>query len=76
MPARARSTPSGDEDVKPLELCKEDRRKLYGLLDADAPARLRRIELGGIALTVAVASPKIGGPSVAQLTGAVIQLFH
>lgn len=75
MPAKGCSTPSGTEDVQPVELCREDRKQLYNLLYADVPARLRRLEFGGIALTVAVASPKLGGPSVGELATGLVHLF-
>lgn len=78
MPAPARSTPSGDEEVQPLELCKEDRRKLYGLLDAEVPRRIARMEL---ALAVLVPSNAallwkvFGSPGPAEVGAAFISLF-
>lgn len=44
--------PSNRESERTVALGDDDKRKLYGLLDADVPARLRRIELGIVALFV------------------------
>ena len=55
-----------------LMLCRDDRRKLYGLLDADLPKRVSRVEKLGLALLVATASPKVGGPSVNEIISAAI----
>ncbi len=64
-----------DSDKEPVELNESDRRGLYQLLEGDIPARLRRIEFGGIALTLAVASPKVGGPSVHEVAGGLIHFL-
>lgn len=40
---RRPAVPSGTEEVRPLELCKEDRRKLYGLLEADLPRGIKQL---------------------------------
>lgn len=78
MTAKGRSSPSGDEDVKPLELCREDRRKLYGLLDAEVSRRISRMEL---ALAVIVPSnlallwKVFGEPAPATVGSALIHLF-
>jgi hypothetical protein len=37
-------TTTGPYDVQPIKLCREDRRKLYGLLDADLPGKLANLE--------------------------------
>lgn len=65
----------GDPEDEPVRLTREERRQLYQLLEAELLPRLRRIEFGGIALTIAVASPKVGGPSVREAIGAVVQLL-
>ena len=56
------STPSrgrGTDKEQPIALCEDDRRKLWGLLDADVPARLRRLELLGAALLAVSAGPRV-----------------
>lgn len=75
MATKTRSTPSGTEDIKPLALCKEDRRKLYGLLDADVPARVRRIEIAVYVVVAVNAARTIGGIPVEQLPAAIFRLF-
>lgn len=76
MKSNGKKRPYNFEDEQPVTLTREDRRRLYQLLEGDILPRLRRIEYGGIALTIAVASPKIGGPSVHEaLTGVVHLLF-
>lgn len=74
-PIKGRSVPSGDEDVKPLELCREDRRKLYGLLDADLPARFRRIEITVYVLLATAAAKTFAGLPAEKLPAAVIHLL-
>ncbi|HVY79312.1 MAG TPA: hypothetical protein VG898_12485 [Solirubrobacterales bacterium] len=73
MSRKPTELPSSEEE--PVQLAREDRRRLYELLGANVPARLQRIEYGCIALTVAVASPKIGGPSVHEAVGALVHLL-
>lgn len=46
-PSRGRGDPDREEY---LRLCRDDKRKLYGLLDADVSRRLGRIEYGMIIL--------------------------
>jgi hypothetical protein len=75
MPTKARSTPSGDEDVKPLELCREDRRKLYGLLDADLPTRIRRMEIAVYAVLAAAAARTFAGLPIEHIPAAVFRLI-
>ena len=60
------------DDEVPVTLSKGDRRRLYQLLEGDILPRLRRIEFGGIALTIAVASPKLGGPSAHDIAASVL----
>lgn len=64
-----------DDDRKPVLLSEGDRRRLYQLLQEDIIPRLRRIEYGAIALTVAVASPKLGGPTVGEVVTAVFRFL-
>lgn len=73
--AKGRSTPSGTEDIKPLALCKEDRRKLYGLLDADVPTRVRRIEIAVYVIVAVNAARTVGGVPVEKIPAAVLSLF-
>jgi hypothetical protein len=75
MPHSDREVPSGTEDVKPLELCKEDRRKLYGLLEADVPVRLRRIEIAVYAVLATAAARLVGGLPVEHLPAAAFHLI-
>lgn len=80
-----RSAPSGTEEVKPLELCKEDRRKLYGLLDADVPEKLEQIveRAGRLEKLVAVLSASnallvwkvLGSPAPAEVGAALVRLI-
>jgi hypothetical protein len=58
-PSRGRDT----DREKAVELCEDDKRKLYALLDADLPARSRRLEMGMVALFV------MSGSQVAALLG-------
>lgn len=75
MKSNGKRRPYNYEDEQPVVLTREDRRRLYQLLEGDILPRLRRIEYGGIALTIAVASPKVGGPSVSEVITGAIHLF-
>ncbi len=84
MPDR---TTTGPYDVRTLKLCRDDRRKLYGLLDADVPRQLSKMEgrLGrqdkllavlsftnGLLLWKVLGSPT---PPLTEAAGAMIRLF-
>ena len=75
MKSNGKRRPYNYEDEQPVVLTREDRRRLYQLLEGDILPRLRRIEYGGIALTIAVASPKVGGPSVSEVITGAVHLF-
>lgn len=53
----------GTTRERAVELCDDDKRKLYALLDADLPTRARRIEMGLVALFV------MSGSQAAALVG-------
>ena len=75
MKSNGKQRPYNYEDEQPVVLTREDRRHLYQLLEGDILPRLRRIEFGGIALTIAVASPKVGGPSISEVVTGAVHLF-
>lgn len=82
MPDR---TTTGPTEVEPIELCREDRKKLYRLLDADVPAKLEKMQerLGRQDKLLAVLVPAnaallwkvFGSPAPAQIGSAFIRLF-
>lgn len=69
------SVPSGDEDVKPLELCRQDRKKLYGLLEADLPRRTKRIEYMLIGLLASSGVRLLGGVPIEQAPTALFRFL-
>ncbi len=75
MPPRPRSTPSGSDDVKPLELCRDDRRKFYGVLDGDLPARMRRLEIAVYGLLATTVLRLASGFPVEQIPAALYRLI-
>lgn len=80
-----RTEPSGSDDVQPLELCKDDRRKLYGILDADVPTKLEKLaERAGRqekALAVLSASNALllwkvlGSPAPSEVASSLVRLI-
>lgn len=80
-----RTAQSGTENVKPLELSTDDRRKLYGLLDADVPRRLEQIVerssrqdklLAVLSFTNALLLWKVlGSPAPAEVGAALVHLI-
>lgn len=67
--------PEQRPDEEPISLTREDRRRLYQLLEGDILTRLRRIEFALVALTIAVGAPKLGGPSVGEVVGGLLRIF-
>lgn len=72
---RREDLPSGEEDVRPLRMCKEDRRKLYGLLEADLPARTKRIEYMLIALLAGTGYRLVSGLPIEQAPAAIFRFI-
>ena len=74
-----REHPATDDDgIKPLELSRQDRRKMYAMLDANLPPRITRIEM---ALAVVVPSnvallwKVFGEPTPVKAVTSLIQTF-
>ncbi len=78
-------TTTGPYDVQSIKLCREDRRKLYGLLDADVPKQLEKLEekLSKQQLALAVLVPAnaallwkvFGSPTPPEVGSALIHLL-